>query len=102
MTWLMVAIIFANATNNDDDEHDNDPDNSIQFKVYSSICRLNSTSSYHKASAKTQMNRIKQFKCAKTKQKQCQAQVNIHVNGELGQKIGAEQFEWAVCWLYSP
>lgn len=87
----MVAILFANATNNDDDEGDNDPDNSIQFKVYSSICRLNSTSSYYKASAKTQINRIKQLKYAKTKQKQCQAEVNIHVKGERTKDLNPEK-----------
>jgi len=32
MALIIVAILFANATNNDDDEDDNDRDiNSVQF-----------------------------------------------------------------------
>jgi len=63
MALLIVVILFANATNNDDDEDDNDHDNnsiqfnSIQFNGYLLTCRPNSMSTYYKTSKMTQINR---------------------------------------------
>jgi hypothetical protein len=55
MTRLIVAILFANATNKDDDEDYNDHDNnSVQFNGYLLTCRLNRTSANYRDSRKTQ------------------------------------------------
>jgi hypothetical protein len=51
MALLIVAILFANATNSDDDEDDNDRDNnSIQFNGCLLTSGLNSISTNYKAS----------------------------------------------------